>query len=263
MRRVLAALLLVALVGCDAKEPEPAPARFTAGNVVLRVRTEGRFTGYADGVVMPELVLYGDGRLVTRGTAFVSGRGPALQDARYRRLDQKAVERVLAAAREAGVDGDRRDYGEGDPGMGWDVFELTDSEGSATTRVHHLDGGAGLTKEQRERRERLRDLKRRLLDLGWLGSGAGVEGPYPTKALLVFAEADAARGPARTWRGADPSQGVRVGNHTCTVVAGAALDPVTADLSAATLATSWLHGGRRYRLVARPMLPDERGCAVA
>lgn len=281
MRRLYVLLPLLALVACGdgttvtprSDGTTPPAHQYAADAPVLRVSYSGGLVPAIHRSALPAWVLYGDGRVITQGPVPAIYPGSALPNVRVTRVSRATIDRIAAAAREAGVDGVERDYGTPPIADGATTdFVLSDAGGTVRRSVYALSEGADgahLTDAQRAARKRLIELYDHLTDLnGWLGAGtAPVDEDYVPAAVAVLARPYSATGePGITvqelaWRGADPAAGPRTaGEATCTVAAGPTLDTVLPDLRRANTLTRWTFGGRAYAFVLRPLLPDEKTC---
>jgi hypothetical protein len=234
---------------------------------------------------MPDVSVYGDGTVLFATTAGLQPNDPLLPVVTMARLTPAGFERLLGAAAVAGIVGANHRYGlEGVYDL-WTVTFTVDANGmSGTTSAYAL----GFSDEERlappadlPARRALRDLAGRLRDLPtWLGSDLGVARPYEPAAYAVsFA-------PLVDWSGATggspvpvtarPGQAVRAwpvgapdqfgtvaqsagGSWRCAVLSRAAA--TSWDFASATADTRWTAGGMLYRVVVRPLLPEQSDCA--
>ncbi len=252
-------------------------------DLVLRVSTDGGLV--APGVILthiPEFSLYGDGRVITVGPQIAIYPGPALPNLLLQRVSQAGVQRILEAARTAGLLGaDRQiDF----PGiMDAPTTTLTVVAGGSThvTRVYALGidggtaapGGAGGSSVGRSgaggpgaadaaARRAISGFRARLDDLGaWLGRGVvEPEQAYAFDAIRLFIDrADLQSGgptsqPGEvrpsfvTWPGIQPlgSLGTPVAglpDTRCAVLQGPELARVLPALRGSNTLTRWLSGG--------------------
>ncbi len=259
-----AAVLVAACDGGSSRGSGPPRAPTGATDVVLRVSLTGGFVHPAPSNAFPEVTLYGDGRVITRGPSTAQYPGPALANLVEFRLDAAGIRHVLRAAAGAGVL-DRRppDFG-----------RLIAADVPSTVVTVRADGtqhrvsvfGLGvdpknrkdLTDEQRAHRERLRKLVAEVGDSGALHRFVqpGSERRYEPAAVAVFVS------PAETTGGATHQW--PLGNLTvtdCTVYDGADAATVLAAARTANDGDVWESAGASYTVAFRPLLPDERTCA--
>ncbi len=238
---------------------------------------------------MPNVSIYGDGRVVTLGSHGGGPEDPLLPGLTETRVTPDGMAHILETAREAGVLGpgpDRR-YALPDVYDLWTVW-FTATTGGSTHRVAAY--ALGFEDEvslappgEMEARRKLDALYGRLVDLrAWLPAGAvGTDSAYAPAETRVFvtplldwstAVGGATPAPVkprddqevRDWPlDAGPeSFGAAVGTHgEAWYCAVAGPDQVAAlGLDTATQDTRWRVGDHLYQIVARPLLPDESGC---
>lgn len=279
MRRLLP-LLLLALVACgdktavtpradDSSSPPPASSLAPDG-VVLRVSYGGGFVprDYVPGA--PAWSLHGDGRMIGHGPQIDIYPGPAYPNLRVWKASGDAVRWLADKARAAGVDGQKRDYGQPPVAdAGSTVFHLSDERGTHDLTVYALSEGfgtTGLTEEQAANRKKLLDFLGVLGDPGqWPGSPTE-EDPYVAKTVAVFArpypapDPNAPAQPEIAWRGPDPSSAPEQDGNRCVLVTGDTLATVMPDFARANTLTRWTHGAGTWAFTLRPLLPDEKHC---
>lgn len=273
-----AAVLSLALAGCAdpasvGQEPPSASASgagpVAADGVVLRVSYEG---GMLPAGTIPELPfwsLYGDGRVITRGPEPAIFPGQALPNVQVGTVTSDTVERIAAAARAAGVDGEQRDYG--DPPVAdasTTVFRLSDEHGTVETKVYALaEGDDTLANDPRRK---LRDFLRRLTAAEPDGGFGAVsdEQAYDPAAVAVYAttyrepDAGADLEPQEVaWTGADPATGADTRAGRCLLLTGDALAKALPSFRQANALTRWRAGSAAWAFRLRPLLPDESTCA--
>lgn len=284
MRRLAALLPLLLLTACgDAVSPGAGGATtappssssagsYAAAGVVLRVTTEGGLAPDHRAGELPSWTLYGDGRVLTQGPQIAIYPGPAWPNVLVQKVSTATVDRIVAAAIEAGVDAKQRDYG--NPAVAdavTTVFRLSAESGTYTTKVYALaegEGAVGTTAEQRAARKELADLANHLTDLnGWLGAGtASEEEPYEPSSVAIFARSYVKRPDEQVaeqkvaWRGPDPKAGTDSPAGRCTVLSGEPLAKVRKDLQGSNTLTRWQTPGGDWSFRIRPLLPEERTC---
>lgn len=281
MRRALPLLLLLALVACgdkttvapraDGSTPAPPARSLAPDGVVLRVTHHGGLLPPNHVPPAPAWSLHGDGRMIGHGPQIDIYPGPAYPNLRVWQASGEAVEWLARRAREAGVDGQRRDYGQPPVADGQHTtFHLSDERGTHELTVYALyeGSGTGLTDEQNANRKRLLDLLGLLGDPGqWPGSPTKDE-PYVAGTVAVHARAydhddhpNGVEPQEIAWRGADPASAPEVRGNRCLLVTGDALAAAMPDFGRANTLTRWTYGGKGWTFVLRPLLPDEKECA--
>ena len=268
-------------------------------DLVLRVEVVGGFRP-ATAVLrdVPPFTLVGNGRVIAPGPQVLVYPGPALPNLQVREVTEAGVQRILRAARDAGLMGPDRHYdyplvadaattrfvlvagGErhvvsayalGEEAFGEDLGAPTGMESPAGA-----ERAPGLSEEERGARRRLARFRDRLLDLGrWLPPGSvGEERPYEPAGLRVFVTPDlpvedpALRQRPLDWPLPEPLAGLGrplegLPEVRCAVVSGEDLQALRPLLERATELTPWRSGGRTFGLAFRPLLPDESGCPAA
>jgi hypothetical protein len=245
-----------------------------ADELVLRVDTRGGFVP-ADVALgtLPTFSLYADGTLLLPGPQIEIYPPPALPPLVQRTIDEEGADAILDRAAAAGLQG---------PDRSFDTMLVTDAPTTTFTVVR--DGavhvttvyalgestGSELPTDERRARELLRAFQEDLFDLArWLPEGSlGPEAPYRPEAVRLYvgpyrAEPDLPQEPVR-WPLAVPIDRLAdtpvPGGRGCGVIAGSDLDLLMPSLERANTLTPWVDAGKRYSLVPRPLLPDERGC---
>ena len=273
MGRSLVLLLLPLLfaAGCAPGErPGPPPVEavpahprdaYGASEIVLRIGGHGGFV--APEMVatrLPEVTVYGDGRVITDRSGLT-----------VRTISADAVQRLVTLAIAAGVGGGA-DYGRpsifDSPST---YFTVETDAGRLQSSVEGLTISDGLSASQLAARAPLADLRNRVVDLGaTLGDDAGPETAYQPTAVAAVSRPwgeVAAQQPERAWPGpALPGQPLPVialrgpDDLSCVDVTGADVPTALAEAGVASEGTPWTWAGARYRVWLRPLLPEERGC---
>lgn len=278
MRRLLAALPLAALalaacgdgvsVGTDpSPSPTPASGAYAANEIVLRIVTSGGLVPqeYAFSQ-LPEVAIYGDGRVFSVGAQPAIFPGAALPPLLVTRIEPSRLPGLVADAKAAGVDGEQRDYGQPRiTDVGTTTFWANDGAQTYQTSVYALGvdgaGSDGITTEQAAARTKLRELRDELTALGDAGDAA-----FEPTSVAVWArayqrpeEAHLAQQP-KAWPGPDPATGTTFASGRCFVVTGADLATALPEIRKANGLTPWTFAGQTYAMSFRPMLPDETAC---
>jgi hypothetical protein len=278
----VAQLLLV--TGCDERRdgtvgpPPVEPGSVDAGTVAIRVEYVGGFVAPSDDASgLPDVSVYDDGRVVTRGPeppVIDDWYRPALPNVVLRRITPDSVAVLVRSALDAGV-GSATDFGR----VGAQEVDLPSARFTVATAdgVKRLDVDGllmddydyelTLTEAQRAARQKLRAFWTELREPSM---AVGPSAPYPVSALAVIASPYPEQLPSYlptlaevAWPGpALPGQQLGPFAYmTCVTVTGDAVEPVLAAAETATDMTPWTWGGRRWKLALRPLLPDESGCA--
>lgn len=228
MRRALACLALLTLVGCGSAEPT-APEPPTGRNqLLLSLREIPGKPSLSPARALPAFALYGDRRLIA-----ATGHSGALRTAEVRRIDR---------------------------GRFRELYEKAHAIHGGEDSAEVVDGGTlVLTLGEREIRGPLRaegELNRFRAELASTAEGSGAASraqPYrPERILALATGAEPGARAERTW----PLGGL-AGN--CTVVEAAEAERLARG---ATTETRWAAGKRVVRVDFRPLLPGESGCAA-
>ncbi|MEV6930461.1 hypothetical protein AB0M46_39080 [Dactylosporangium sp. NPDC051485] len=275
--RLVPAVLLAAS-GCaapgSAAENGSSAASYAPGDLVLRVRTGGGFAPLSAAVTqLPEISVYGDGRVVTIGPVPGLYPGPALPNIQVRRISAADVRRLAQRGLAAGV-GRGEDMGVPNVADAPTThITVRTATGAATTDVPAMgidSGGEGLTADQRAARGRMQQYVAELRDLPeTLGrKSVGEAAPYEPARIAAVAtpwrpSADGLPSdpPAIEWPSASALPGDPVPNRPGVNCLAVEASPVLSAAASANARTPWLSGGTRWAVALRPLLPDESGCA--
>ncbi|MHB1342808.1 MAG: hypothetical protein ACYCX3_00410 [Thermoleophilia bacterium] len=225
---------------------------------------------------LPVLSLYGDGRVITQGPIPAIYPGPALPNLQVATLSPAGIQKLLAAARDAGLLESGVDYGQPSVADGSTTTFTIAADGTVfETSIYHLASdastGLGLSDDQVERRTRVLDFQTKLGDLaGWFGEDLGPERPHEWQALSILimpgdpgSQDDSGIEPrivdwpladlAALGEQSEAPQGRRA------VITGIDLETLRPLVQQADTLTFWRSGGTIYSLLLRPLLPDEIG----
>jgi hypothetical protein len=215
-----------------------SPSLGSADALVLRTMTTGGFAGLGGPGTLPDFSLYGDGRAVTGGR----------QPTEYR-LTSQALRRLVTDASKAGLATPRT---VDDPNISdatYKVITFVTGGRARTTKVVQEGGRAD---------DPAKKFLARLVPANWpRGDQASAPLPYRPSRVAVLAVASPGSGPK--WPYGPLTSGTRVGTSGCTVLTGA---DATKAQRMATARTQWNDRGKSFRVRIRPLLPDERDCAV-
>ncbi len=254
------ALLVFAACGGGSTGRPDRPAADRPDVAVVRVTMRGGFA--AEGSRRgqpPHPSVFGDGRVIILGPTTLEFPGPALPNLQEFRLTGDGLKRIIDEARTAGLlDDPPPDYGH--PGITEQpTTTVTVHAGGTTHRVevYALGFTDGLTAEQRENRERLN----RFIQLTG-DPDARREFVLPdstrryemTAVAVIIRPSDTTDGETRAWPLGD------LAGTQCAVFRGRDLTAVLDAARNAREDVRWLSGNDSYRLVFRPLLPDEKGC---
>ena len=226
----------------------------------MRVVVSGGFAAESrQPAQLPQLSVFGDGRVITEGPTTLEYPGPALPNLQEYRLTDEGRARIIDEARDLGLlDDPSPDFG--DPGItDQPTTTVTVSVDGRTRRVdvYALDFDEGLTAEQRENRRRLQQF------IGAAGHphAVGVQvvpgsiRRYEPLALAVLVRpSDATAGTTRAWPLGD------LAGIDCAVYTDSDLVTVLDAARDAREGDPWSSGSATYQLDFRPLLPDERTC---
>ena len=253
-----------------------------ANQLVLRIGYDGGFVppGYLL-TRLPQVSVYGDGRVITEGPVIEIYPGPALPNLLVSRVSEAGLQAILAAAADAGLLGPDRHYDfVGVADAATTTFVLVANGAAHTTTAYALgiggDHPAGMPAGDTTAREALAGFQAKLSDLPSL-VGADVlsaEQPYAFEQLRVFvapAEPTSSDGQVQPtvveWPLPEPlaTAGTAIDGFggvgmRCSVVAGDDLATLRPVLEAANQLTYVRSAGATYGIQLRPLLPDEAGC---
>ncbi|MDL2334831.1 MAG: hypothetical protein QFC55_02220 [Chloroflexota bacterium] len=218
----------------------------------------------------PDVVLYGDGRLITQGPQLELYPGPALPGLVMTQLTQHGIEQVLEWAREAGLAGPDRLLGQPIPDAGVTNFTIIYPGG--TTHTTSLSPGFGepVVAPAIAAVQRFEQILTNVR--AWLPDDVvGDDAPYAWDRLRVISfPVDPANLP-------DPSVATIVDwplarldsyplspfaslAYRCFELTGDDLANVRALFEAANELTAYRSGDVLYQLYLHPLLPDDEAC---
>ena len=246
-----------------------------ANELVLRWEYQGGFVPWEYTLKRaPGWSLFGDGRIIVEGPMIEIYPGPALPNLLVTRLSEDGVQAILRAAKAAGLmDGDASYPYRCITDAATTVF-TTNAEGSMSVVSAYALGdatGGSCPGVDVEARQELFDFLSKLGDLSWLPEGSvGAEEPFTADEVRIHVlpyqgEPDLPQLPV-DWplvtaldAFGEAVQG-GLAEARCGVVSGADLDALWPLMQAANDLTPWVSDGKEYRLILRPLLPDEHGC---
>jgi hypothetical protein len=243
-------------------------------DVVIKVLTGGGFVPIEyQYTVLPEVVVYGDGRIVVTGPMTMEYPSKALPNLQTTVVSEEVIQAMLAAAKEAGLFQTGLDYGQpGVADVGTTTITINADGKSYTSSVYALgfEDGGNLTMQQQQARAAVQDVRGKFADPTNWGVAQPVWESFDFTAVRVYSRAvDPALGTASTdiqpnhlpWPLADlATSGKQVENAQGlreVVVSGEELATIKPLLQQATQITLWKSGTVEYNLFMRPLLPDE------
>jgi hypothetical protein len=275
--------------GSPAASPPPIAHPTGAGELVLRIDISGGLIP-ADFLLteLPGFSLYGDGRLVFLGPQIEIYPPPALPNLRTLRLTERGIQQVLEEARQAGLLAGSRTYSESPArDAPTTTFTVNVAHTSIVVTAYALGIGndPAWTDGERTARAQLFAFAQRMAGLPQSLSADAIAEPesaYQIDRLQVVAEPTSMVSSAATPASAStpipqppmdwplttplgasgsPYQGPGATTNTrCTEIDGAEADTLVEALRAANALKPWQSDGETYRVLVRPLLPDERAC---
>jgi hypothetical protein len=243
-----------------AERPAPPSA---AGAVVLAVRNAGGLAPYLT-ARPPAVTLYSDGRLVTPRPT--SAAAPAMAELEVRTLAPDATTRILVLAHEAGLASKPTVTDPPTPDGVATIISVRSGGEVVRNEFYGLDPRPGELSERARLRAAARSLLAELADVESLVGRSNVSGPVPLTPPRLAVSArrtvvgEAATGVRRWPREARELSALPMPPR-CEVVVGRPAEVLTAALTSAPAGVVWEQSGQRWRVVARPLLPDEIGCS--
>ncbi len=244
-----------------------------ANDLVLRVETGGGFVPVEYNLTaMPEVSIYGDGRVIVTGPVMAIYPGPATPNLQTAVISQETLQAMLAAAKEAGLFQNGVDYGRPNiTDVGTTKFTINADGTTYVTDVYALgmeEGTSGLSMEQQQQRAVLSDLRGKLVDVMAYTDEELTWASYRSTAMAVYSR------PADQSGSGDPDvepnrlqwplsdlatagEPVQPEGYRRVVLTGDDTAALSDALVSATQITIWESNGTDYLLFFRPLLPDE------
>lgn len=279
--RVLAATLLLLIAGCAAESPggtsggsSGGAASYGPDELVLRVDVSGGLLPVAMTVTdVPDVSVYGDGRVVTDGPRIEIYPGPALPNVQLQRISTADVAKLADLAVDAGV-GRHADLGMPNVADAPTTHIMVrTAAGEQVTDAPALGiAEDSLSAAQRAARQRLQRLVAALTDLrSTLGATVPEPVAFPAAGVAAVAEPWTGSGGDQgldqqqpvAWPGpALPGEAVadRPGVH-CVSATGEEGQRILAAAGKANTRTPWSSAGSSWQVSFRPFLPGESTCA--
>ena len=277
MRILLTSVLFLgafaSVAGAASTRPQAAAIGHptSPAKIVLRISSGGGFvTPQTNLRALPSFTLYGDGTVIVPGVITQMYPGPAIYPLIRSKLRESQVQALLRSAAHAGLLARGPiDYGTvGVTDMPTTTLLLNAGGRHVARQAYALGATGGSPLPARQARAR-KALMRFIAGLPHGVSGAR----YVPRALAVYvAPSDGQAQPGASgvvWplRHNLATAGKRVPsglNYRCISVGGAGARTLLATLRNANEVSLWsMRGspGKRYQLIARPLLPDEADCA--
>ena len=242
-----------------------------ADQLVLRIDQTGGFINpQATLSQIPLFSLFGDGLAITPGAQIEIYPGPALPVLVQGHLSPDAVQRILAAARDAGLFESRQLPGVPDTGI--TTFTVVADGKTTVTTIGGLGMPGGSSPDDGQARQQLQSFEAKVSDLSWLPQGSvSDQGTYrPTGLRVYVSDYQPSQGlhetpvawplePPLATFGGPVAQGGLQGTR-CGAVTGSDADTLIPLVEQANELTPWTSQGSRYALRFRPLMPDESGC---
>jgi hypothetical protein len=277
-----AATLLVAAVTVAACGGSGGTVTHPTGkaDVVLRVETGGGFVPVEYNLTqLPGLTIYGDGTVIMTGPMIEIYPQPAMPNLQQATISQSDIDKILAAAKKAGLFTNGVDYGQPSiTDVGTTTITINADGQTYTSNIYALGmeeilkGGTsyGLTVEQAEARTAVSQFTTETGDLdAFLGTTLAWT-PFEFTSLAVFSVADDPANPRYDTQGVQPNrldwplgdlattgEAVQPEGYRKVVVTGDDLTQLKPLLEQATQISLWKSADREYYLYFRPLLPDE------
>ena len=253
--------------------PSVAAPEADADQLVVRVESVGGFVPAEQNLGrLPSVSVYADGRVITQGPVPMIYPGPALPNLQVQVITPELVRELARQGAEAGV-GKATDYGRPNvadaPSTKVTVVTGTTEQTVSVEALSEAQAtDPNLTAAQRDARTKLSKYVNKVQELT-AATGMPPSTAYDPAAVAVLARpwvepgADP-KSPARAWPG-PALPGTLISDNLgigCVTVTGAEKDTVLAAAGKATAVTPWTMAGKKYGITFRPLLPDEKDCAV-
>ena len=260
----------------------PAPTYDVAtgpDQLVLRISSGGGLVppGY-NLTAKPWFALYGDGRIVVQGPVIEIYPSPLLPNLRLMRVTPAEIQKIIAAADQAGLLGPDASYdAAGVYDAGTTTFTTTVAGKTHTIDAYALGIDVPVTDAAVDAaRKKLSAFDDKIGNLSaFLGRTVDDTEAYEATSTRIFTSpsdpaAAATDGLSRqvlAWPlSVDPGTGgeaAQVPGTRCLVVTGPDLAAFLASAKSANALTVWTSGAGRYSVSVRPLYPDETGCRAA
>jgi hypothetical protein len=262
----------VAGPGDEASTGPSAPVVAGPDALVLRIEHFGGLAAPDQQIGrLPQVSVYGDGRVITQGPQTAEYPGQALPNLLVQQVDPATLGGLLDKATAAGV---RTGADLGQPGVAdASTTRITVATAGGTRTVDAValteaqPDDPRLTTAQRDARAKLAAFVQQAEDLS-AAKGMPDAQPYQPTAIAAFAHPytrpedglPTEPGPV-AWPGPALPGTTFSGQAGCVTADGAEAAKVLTAAKSAKSITPWTSGGHQWTVVFRPLLPDEAGCA--
>ncbi len=227
--------------------------------MLLRVQYVGGFAPPPIAAV-PLVSVYGDGRAIAADSP---GDGaPALTPSSLRTLDPGALARLVRAAEQARLDESFRDRPL--PDARSVVVTFRSGARAVTSSFTGLSPRPEDAADVADRRARAAEYVTALNDLSKLAGPDGVSAPAPyvpeRVALVVRPDLGGAEATVKDWPAREVNLAERAAGG-CTVLGGPQATATVKALTGEDARTLWREAKANWRVIARPLMPDQNACA--
>lgn len=244
--------------------------------LILQLSEEGGFVAPGYQLTrLPQLALYGDGRVIVAGQLDSIYPRPLLPNLRQLHVTPAEIQTILAAADAAGLLGPDANYGAAGVADASDsVFRTTVAGVTHVVSAYALGmTDLGQTADGAAARSKLQSFEEEMLALSaFLGRPVSEAEAYQPKAMRIFAAPTPTPNSASptpqvvAWPlAADPASAGETTSLTgvrCVVVSGAELTTFLAVAGTANTLTVWTAPSGRYSVSVRPLYPEESRCST-
>lgn len=275
-------LLTAACAGAGASgSPEATPVphyNVATGSdqLVLRITTGG---GLVPTSILltdtPWFALYGDGRIIVEGPMVEIYPAPLLPNLREMHVTPAEIQKILAAADQAGLLGPDANFNATDIYDASSTMFTTIVDGKTHTIGAYALGYPVVTVDAAltEARKKLSGFSDKAGDLAaFLGREVSDIGPFDATSMRVFtsptdlSDSNLKRQVVAWSLTADPGtagEAAKVPKTRCLVLTGPDLDTLLTVARTANTQTIWTYGAAQYSVWVRPLYPDETGCPAS
>jgi hypothetical protein len=258
----------------------PAPQYNVAtgsDQLVLRIATGGGLVPVEYLLThKPWFALYGDGRIIVQGPVIEIYPAPLLPNLRQMHVTPAEIQKILAAADNAGLLGPDASFNATDIyDAGTTTFNTIVDGKTHTINAYALGIDAATADATvADARRKLSDFQGRMDALSaFLGREISDAEAYDAATMRVFAGPTDTTDPNGLTRqvvawplNVDPGtagEATKAPQTRCLVLTGPDLEAFLAIAKTANGLTIWTYGAGRYSVMVRPLYPDETGCPAS